>query len=334
MNSDIVTLDHGSGGKLTQKLVKMFTNYFSDAVPGNMTDSAVINSETSSAAFTTDSYVVNPIHFPGGDIGKLAVCGTVNDLAVSGAVPRYLSCAFILEEGLEIIELEQIVKSMAKTAKSADVTIVTGDTKVVERGACDRMFINTAGIGFIKPEHESIGTGKNVRPGDKILINGNIGDHGLAVLSIRNSFKNDIHSDCAPLNNLIQSCLGVNNSIHFMRDATRGGLAAVLVELAEMINKGIKLDEKMIPLAENTRGLCEFLGFDPLNLANEGKVIITAGAGWKDVLEVMKSHPLGKESCVIGTIVSDHPGRVVLETEIGGSRIIEVPAGMQLPRIC
>jgi len=334
MSSDIVTLDHGSGGKLTQNLITMFTKYFGNDGSASMTDSAVVNTTTDIAAFTTDSYVVNPIHFPGGDIGKLAVCGTVNDLAVSGAVPQYLSCAFILEEGLAISELEQIVKSMANTAKTAEVTIVTGDTKVVERGACDRMFINTAGVGFLKQEHSSIGSGLNVKPGDKILINGNIGDHGLAVLSIRNSFTNDIESDCAPLNDLIQSCLAVNNSIHFMRDATRGGLAAVLTELAEKVSLGIKLEEKTIPLAENTRGLCEFLGFDPLHLANEGKVIIAAGEGWKNILEVMKSHPLGKESKVIGTVTDKHPGRVVLETEIGGSRIIDIPAGMQLPRIC
>ena len=312
----------------------MFTKYFGNTGPSGMTDSAVFDTSTGITAFTTDSYVVNPIYFPGGDIGKLAVCGTVNDLAVSGAVPQYLSCAFILEEGLEISELEQIVKSMSETANAADVTIVTGDTKVVERGACDRMFINTAGVGFLKQKHRSIGSGINVKPGDKILINGNIGDHGLAVLSIRNSFTNDIKSDCAPLNDLIQNCLDVNDSIHFMRDATRGGLAAVLTELAEKVNFGVKLDEKNIPMAENTRGLCEFLGFDPLHLANEGKVIIAAGEGWEDILDVMKSHYLGKESRVIGTIVEKHPGRVVLETEIGGSRIIDIPAGMQLPRIC
>ena len=334
MSSNIVTLDHGSGGKLTMDLIKMFTDYFGNSGPSGMADSAVVDAATNIVAFTTDSYVVNPIHFPGGDIGKLAVCGTVNDLAVSGAVPRYISCAFILEEGLKISELEQIVESMAKTAKAAGVIIVTGDTKVVERGACDRMFINTSGVGFLKQKHRSIGLGINVKPGDKILINGNIGDHGLAVLSIRNSFTNDIKTDCAPLNNLIENCLAVNDSIHFMRDATRGGLAAVLNELAEKIGFGVILVENSIPLAENTRGLCEFLGFDPLHLANEGKVIIVAGEGWEDILSTMKSHPFGKESQVIGTIVDKHPCRVVLETEIGGSRIIDIPAGMQLPRIC
>lgn len=334
MSLKTITLDHGSGGKLTMDLIKMFTKYFGNTGPSGMTDSAVFDTSTGITAFTTDSYVVNPIYFPGGDIGKLAVCGTVNDLAVSGAVPQYLSCAFILEEGLELKELESIVKSMSETANAADVTIVTGDTKVVERGACDRMFINTAGVGFLKQKHRSIGSGINVKPGDKILINGNIGDHGLAVLSIRNSFTNDIKSDCAPLNDLIQNCLNVNDSIHFMRDATRGGLAAVLTELAEKVNLGVKLDEKNIPMAENTRGLCEFLGFDPLHLANEGKVIIAAGEGWEDILDVMKSHSLGKESRVIGTIGEKHPGKVVLETEIGGSRIIDIPAGMQLPRIC
>jgi hydrogenase expression/formation protein HypE len=334
MSSPIITLDHGSGGKLTQDLIKMFTTYFDSNKSVGLTDSAVFDTETGIVAFTTDSYVVNPIHFPGGNIGKLAVCGTVNDLAVSGAVPGYLSCAFILEEGLQITELEKIVASMAKTAIQANVAIITGDTKVVERGACDLMFINTAGVGFIKPEHRSIGSATEVRSGDKILINGNIGDHGLSILSIRNSFDNDIKSDCAPLNNLIQSCMKKNNNIHFMRDATRGGLAAVLSELAEKVDMGILLDEKAIPLGESTRGLCEFLGFDPLHLANEGKVIFIVGEGWEDILDLMKNHPLGRDSMVIGTVVEKHPGKVVLKTEIGGSRIIDIPAGIQLPRIC
>ena len=334
MSSNLVNMDHGSGGKLTQNLIKIFTNYFNNTGSESMTDSAVFDNSTGISAFTTDSYVVNPLIFPGGDIGKLAVCGTVNDLAVSGAVPMYLSCAFILEEGLEIDKLEEIVRSMAETAKQAKVKIITGDTKVVEKGACDKMFINTAGVGFLGQKHRKIGSGLNVLVGDKILINGNIGDHGLAVLSIRNSFINTIKSDCAPLNDLIKSCLAVNNSIHFMRDATRGGLAAVLTELAGKVDLGISLDEKSIPLAENTRGLCEFLGFDPLHLANEGKVIIVAGEGWEDILGIMKTHPLGKNSRAIGTVVDKHNGKLVLKTEIGGSRIIDIPAGMQLPRIC
>ncbi|MCF6334382.1 MAG: hydrogenase expression/formation protein HypE [Spirochaetales bacterium] len=334
MSSKIITIDHGSGGKLTLDLIEMFTDYFGDSGIDSMTDSAVFSTDSGTAAFTTDSYVVNPLHFPGGDIGKLAVCGTVNDLAVSGAVPKYLSCAFILEEGLELEELETIVKSMAGTAEAADVKIVTGDTKVVERGACDKMFINTSGVGFLKDKHSSLGSGINVAEGDKILINGNIGDHGLSVLSIRNSFSNEIKSDCAPLNGLITTCLEINDCIHCMRDATRGGLAAVLTELASKIKAGINMEETNIPVAESTRGLCELLGFDPLHLANEGKVIIVAGKGWEDILKTMKNHPLGRKSRVIGTIVNDHPGRVVLETEIGGSRIIDIPAGMQLPRIC
>jgi hydrogenase expression/formation protein HypE len=334
MSSNLVNIDHGSGGKLTQDLIKIFTDYFGTTGSESMTDSAVFNNTTGISAFTTDSYVVNPLNFPGGDIGKLAVCGTVNDLAVSGAVPMYLSCAFILEEGLKIEKLEEIVKSMAQTAKQANVKIITGDTKVVEKGACDKMFINTAGVGFLEEKHRSIGSGVNIKAGDKILINGNIGDHGLAVLSIRNSFNNNIQSDCAPLNNLIGKCLAVNNSIHFMRDATRGGIAGVLSELAEKVNMGISLDEKNIPVAENTRGLCEFLGFDVLHLANEGKVIISAGEGWQDVLKTMKAHTLGKESRVIGTVTDSKQGKLVLKTEIGGSRIITKPAGMQLPRIC
>jgi len=198
MSSPLINMDHGSGGKLTQNLIKIFTNYFENSGLESMTDSAVFENNTGISAFTTDSYVVNPLNFPGGDIGKLAVCGTVNDLAVSGAVPMYLSCAFILEEGFEIDKLKKIVRSMAESAKQAKVKIITGDTKVVEKGACDRMFINTAGVGFLKKKHRNIGSGLNVKAGDKILINGNIGDHGLAVLSIRNSFKNTIKSDCAP----------------------------------------------------------------------------------------------------------------------------------------
>jgi len=341
--TQIITLDHGSGGRLTHDLIEMFTKHFSNnSNVEALTDSAVFdyekknseNNTNGNIAFTTDSYVINPLHFPGGDIGKLAVCGTVNDLSVSGAVPKYLSCSFIIEEGLQINELEKIVKSMAKTAKDAAVSIVTGDTKVVEKGACDKLFINTSGVGFLKEENRLIGIGSQIQEGDKIIVNGNIADHGLAVLSIRNSFENNIESDCACLNDLCQSCLDCNNNIHFMRDATRGGVAGVLVELAEKINLGIEIDETAIPIQDKSRGLCEMLGFDPLYLANEGKVIMVVGDGHEDVLKRLQSHALGRDAKIIGTVTKEHPSQVIMNTEIGGRRIIEEPIGIQLPRIC
>ncbi len=333
-----ILLGHGSGGKLSHDLIKdLFIKYFSNKTLTEQTDAAIVNISTGQIAFTTDSFVVDPIFFPGGDIGKLAVAGTVNDLAVSGAKPLYLSASFIIEEGLPFADLERIVKSMAEEAIKAGVTIVTGDTKVVNRGKCDKVFINTTGVGEIEPRHLSIGTGSEIKPGDKIIINGTIADHGMAVMAAREelSFKTNIQSDCACLNHLIKDVLAVTGQMKFMRDATRGGLATVLCELAENKRFGIEIDEAALPVGENVRGMCELLGFDPLYVANEGKVLMVVGKEDADeVLKVVRKNELGKEAAIIGEVVDDHHGRAWLTTGIGGRRIIDMLAGEQLPRIC
>jgi hydrogenase expression/formation protein HypE len=336
--SKTILLGHGSGGKLSNDLIKdLFVKYFSNDILKEQTDAAVIQVASKNLAFTTDSFVVDPIFFPGGDIGKLAVAGTVNDLAVSGSKPLFLSASFIIEEGFSLADLERIVKSMAQEAKVAGISIVTGDTKVVNRGKCDKVFINTSGVGGLLPKHINIGKGSNIQPGDKIIVNGTIGDHGMAVMAAREelSFTTDIKSDCACLNHLIGETLAVTDQIRFMRDATRGGLATVLCELAEKKNFGIEINEAALPVNENVRGMCELLGFDPLYVANEGKVVMVVGK--KDaekVLETLRKNKLGKEAAIIGEIVNEHLGRAWLTTGIGGRRIIDMLAGEQLPRIC
>ncbi len=333
-----ILLGHGSGGKLSNDLIKdLFVKYFSNDILKEQTDAAVIQVASKNLAFTTDSFVVDPIFFPGGDIGKLAVAGTVNDLAVSGSKPLFLSTSFIIEEGFSLADLERIVKSMAQEAKVAGISIVTGDTKVVNRGKCDKVFINTSGVGGLLPKHINIGKGSNIQPGDKIIINGTIGDHGMAVMAAREelSFTTDIKSDCACLNHLIGEAFAVTDQIRFMRDATRGGLATVFCELAEKKNFGIEINEAALPVNENVRGMCELLGFDPLYVANEGKVVMVVGK--KDaekVLETLRKNKLGKEAAIIGEIVNEHLGRAWLTTGIGGRRIIDMLAGEQLPRIC
>jgi hydrogenase expression/formation protein HypE len=302
-----------------------------------LTDSAVLKENGLLLAFTTDSYVVDPIFFPGGDIGKLAVCGTVNDLSVSGAMPKYISASFIIEEGFSFHDLALIADSMSSEAKNAGVRIVTGDTKVVEKGKCDKLFINTSGIGMMKSGFETISSAMNVKPGDKLIINGPIGNHAIAVLGARKelTFSSPVTSDCASLNHLINNVLEECSEIHFMRDLTRGGLATVLNELADMIFSGIIINESSVPVEEPVKGLCEILGFDPLCLANEGKVLFVVGnEGHQKVLDVLRSHPLGKYSEVIGEIVDNGRNMVILNTAIGGRRIIDMPSGMQLPRIC
>jgi len=334
----IILLGHGSGGKLSHNLIKqVFVKHFDNDILKLQTDSALLKVEAGNIAFTTDSYVVDPIFFPGGNIGKLAVCGTVNDLAVSGAVPKYISAAFIIEEGFPLDDLENIVKTMAAEARKAGVMIVTGDTKVVNRGQCDKVFINTTGIGILDEKHWNISTGKNIVAGDKIIINGSIADHGMAIMASRNfgNFKTDISSDCACLNGMIRKVLDSGCNVKFMRDATRGGLATVLCELTESTVYGIVINEKAVLVNENVRGLCELLGFDPFYVANEGKVIMIVDKNDADkVLAIMHSHELGKQSTIIGDFVEDHPGKAVLQTEIGGKRIIDMLAGEQLPRIC
>ncbi len=333
-----ISLSHGSGGRLTHELItELFVTHFDNEVLRNQADSALLQVNRENLAFTTDSFVVDPVFFPGGDIGKLAVCGTVNDLAVSGAKPLWLSASFIIEEGFEMDQLEKIVRSMAAEAKVAGIQIVTGDTKVVDHGKCDKVFINTAGIGLLDPERIHISTAEHVKTGDKIIVNGPIGEHGVAILAARESlgFELQIDSDCASLNHLIAKMTDRTGEIHFMRDATRGGLATVLCELASRKKLGIQLDELLIPIREKVKGTCEIFGFDPLYMANEGRVVVVAGAEVADeLIRIMQSDPLGKESAIIGEIVPDHPGQVVLQTEVGGKRIIDMLAGEQLPRIC
>ena len=311
--------------------------YFDNDMLSRHTDSALLPMGSKKIAFTTDSYVVSPIFFPGGDIGKLAVCGTVNDLAVSGAKPLYLSASFILEEGLLFEDLITIVKSMAEEAEKAGVKIVTGDTKVVNRGMCDNLFITTTGVGEIDERFEGISSGENMSTGDLIFINGSVADHGMTVMSAREglTFEEEILSDCASLNGLIHKLLDAGVYVKFMRDATRGGMATVLAELASACKVGIDVYEDAIPVKESIKGLCEMLGFDPLYVANEGKVIFVIDPGDEEkALKIMQQHEYGVESNLIGKITDDHKGLVVLQTLIGGRRVLDMLSGEQLSRIC
>ncbi len=333
-NSDQrITLAHGSGGKLMHDLIKnVFLSNFDNPVLNILDDSAIVEIKDASLAFTTDTYVINPLIFPGGDIGKLSVCGTVNDLAVVGAKPLYISCGFVIEEGFGSVSLEKITQSIAETAKKAGVMVVTGDTKVVERGKGDGVFINTSGIGIcIYPLPQEI------EIGDRILINGSIGDHEIAVLSARRELglNIDIESDCAPLGDLISEILGVSARIKFMRDPTRGGIATVINEIVEDKDFGILIEEKEIYVREQVKGACSLIGFDPLYLANEGKVVVIVDKeDAEQVIDTMKANPLGMDARIIGQVVESPKGRVYMKTEIGGTRIIDMPVGSQLPRIC
>ena len=375
-----IRLGHGSGGKLTHDLVTgLFLKYFDNEIlaqqgdsglflldgvgggapadmPGTTGSSGSMVGQSGSTdpggtgqthhagrmAMSTDAYVVDPIFFPGGNIGSLAVSGTVNDLAVTGADPRYLTAAFILEEGLPVEQLEEIVREMALIAKEAGVRIIAGDTKVVNKGKCDKVFITTAGVGFVDGRLAHIAGGERVQPGDKILINGYAGDHGIAILGERESltFSSPVLSDAACLNGLIRD-ITRNHDVHFMRDATRGGVATVLAELAALSKRpgarkmGISVDETAIPVREEVRGICEVFGYDPLYMANEGKVVAVVPGDQADaVLQRMQRHPLGADAAIIGSVVEENPGKVVLRTEIGGKRLLDMLAGEQLPRIC
>lgn len=332
----VITMDHGSGGRQSHDLIEnLFAERFGMDKP--LTDSAVLPADGFTLAFTADSYVVDPLFFPGGNIGKLAVCGTVNDLAVSGAVPSFLSASFIIEEGFGIDELGIIVDTMAEEASKAGVRIVTGDTKVVGRGKCDKLFISTSGTGLLKSCFEHIGSGRRVKPGDRIIVSGSLGNHAIAVLEARNDlgFISPVESDCACLNHMIRDVLDSGVDVHFMRDLTRGGLASVLHELAGMTGRGIRINERSVPVDEPVRGLCEVLGFDPLYLANEGKIILVADENDSPVIvSILRSHLSGKNSSVIGEITSEKAGDIVLETSGGGRRIMDLPSGIQLPRIC
>jgi hydrogenase expression/formation protein HypE len=331
-----VLLAHGSGGKLSQELVRsMFVSELENDLLNRMDDAASLNIGGGRLAFTTDSYVVSPIFFPGGDIGKLAVCGTVNDLATSGAVPKYLSLAMIIEEGLPLEDLSRVVQSIKAAAAEAGVQIVTGDTKVVNRGKADRLFINTSGIGVI-PEGLDI-SGVNARPGDVVMLSGSIGDHGMAIMAQREgfSFQVPVASDCAPLNGMIAAILAVSKNVRVLRDPTRGGLATTLNEIAGQSQAGITINENAVPVKDAVRSACELLGFDPLYVANEGKMIVIAGADDADrILAAMRSNPYGAEAAVIGEVTAERPGKVILRTALGARRVLDMLSGELLPRIC
>ena len=331
-----VLLAHGGGGKLSNQLInKMFFSEFGNDILNTAHDGAVFDIPKGKMAFSTDSFVVQPIFFPGGDIGDLAINGTVNDIACCGAKPLYISLAFIIEEGFSMEELWRIVQSIKKAAKKANVLIVTGDTKVVDKGKGDKIFINTSGVGLI-PENINI-TPVLAKQGDKIIINGKIANHGITIMSKRAGlqFESEIKSDTAPLNGLIQSILDKTNNIHVLRDPTRGGIASALNEIADSAQVGIEIDEKCIPISENVRAACELLGLDPLYIANEGKVLIFIPEDEaENVLATMKKHEFGRESAIIGTVVNSSPGMVRMKTVIGSTRIVDMISGEQLPRIC
>ena len=336
-----INLTHGSGGKAMRDLIEdVFVGAFDNPVLAAMEDQAVFSladlaTHGDRLAFTTDTFVVDPLFFPGGDIGTLAVAGTVNDLAMSGAIPLYLSCGMVLEEGLSMEVLRCVVASMQRTARLAGVSVATGDTKVVERGAADKLFINTAGVGMV-PRGVNI-SAKNARPGDAVIVNGHLGDHGTAILIARNQLGIEcgIASDCQPLNSLVAAMLAVCPDIHCLRDATRGGAATVLNEFAESSNVTIRLRESALPLREEVKGACEILGLDPLYLANEGKLIaIVPGAKAEQVLAAMRAHPAGEHAAIIGEVTEEAACRVILHTRFGGQRIVDMLVGEPLPRIC
>lgn len=336
-----INMAHGSGGKKMRDLIEdVFLAAFYNPLLAPLEDQAVMNladlaSNGDRLAFTTDSYVVNPLFFPGGNIGSLAVNGTVNDLAMCGAKPLYLSCGMVLEEGLSVDILRQVAATMREMADAAGVSIVTGDTKVVERGAADKLFINTSGVGVI-PSGVNISASR-ARPGDKIIINGYLGDHGCAILLARNelAIETDVKTDCQPLHDLVKTMLAACPDIHCLRDATRGGLATVLNEFAESSNVSIRINETDLPIRENVKGACELLGLDPLYLANEGKLVAIVPPDYADILvEAMRGHEAGKEAAIIGEVVELPESVVVMNTSFGGARIVDLLVGEQLPRIC
>ena len=338
MTTDRILLDHGSGGKISHSMTKdMMLPVFDNAILAALNDGAIFELEGVRLAFSTDSYTVDPIFFPGGNIGDLAINGTVNDLTMCGATPLYLSVGLIIEEGFSLDRLETIINDMGQAAKAAGVTVITGDTKVVPKGTADQIFINTSGIGLI-PQSIQVACDK-ARVGDKIILSGTIADHGITILTQREglSFETSLQSDSAPLNHMVKKMFksAGGNAIHVLRDPTRGGVGTALNEIAEMSKLGIEIVEDSIPLKPEVAGACELLGFDPLYLANEGKLLAFVSAENSDaVLKTMKSDPYGKDAAVIGEVIDDHPGRVFLKTRIGGKRIVDMLAGEQLPRIC
>lgn len=331
-----ILLDHGSGGKMSHDLTKeLLLPLFDNPLLSALNDGAVFNVDRSRMAFSTDSFTVDPLFFPGGDIGELAIHGTVNDIAMCGAVPLYLSMAMIIEEGFKVSDLKKILVSMQNALAAADVKLVTGDTKVVPKGSADRIFINTSGIGIISENHQ-IGADQ-ARPGDQILLSGTLADHGITIMTQREGlqFSANLKSDTAPLNHLVRKMLSASNKIHVLRDPTRGGVGTALNEIAVQSNVGIRLKEADIPVKPEVAGVCELLGFDPLYLANEGKLLAFVPSGHSPaVLAAMQNDPLGKNARIIGEVVADHPKRVYMQTQIGGMRIVDMLTGEQLPRIC
>lgn len=340
MKEEKITLAHGSGGRLSRRLVEdIIVKALSNPVLEHLDDSAVLASrlpqKDERIAFSCDSYVVNPIFFPGGDIGKLAVCGTVNDLSMSGARPLFISLSLIIEEGFSFKDLKRIIASIKKTATEAKVQVVAGDTKVVERGNADKIFINTSGIGFIPPRIKI--SSAAARPSDVVILNGPIGDHGMAILAQRQDLglESKLVSDCAPLNSLTSRILAATNKIHVMRDLTRGGLATILNEIALSSGVAIELDEACIPVRDSVKAVCQILGFDPLYIANEGKMVVIAPESEANtILAAMKKDRYGKSSRIVGQVLRQPRGTVLLKTVTGGRRIVDMLTGEQLPRIC
>lgn len=336
MNDEKILLDHGAGGKMSHELTqKILLPVFDSPELANLDDGAVFTVDAKQLAFSTDTYTVDPIFFPGGNIGDLAINGTVNDIAMCGASPKYLSVGLMLEEGFPIAELKEIVDTMGNAAGDAEIRIVTGDTKVVPKGALDKIFINTAGLGVVYDGQDV--SCRNAVPGDVIILSGSMADHGVAILAKREglSFDVSVESDSAPLNHLTRRMFATNGAIHVLRDPTRGGVATALNEIAEKSHVGIKIIEESLPVKPEVAGMCELLGLDPLYLANEGKLLaFVAPQDADDVLAAMQSDPVAKEACVIGEVLDEKPGRVFMQTRIGGRRIVDMLAGEQLPRIC
>lgn len=334
---NIITLAHGSGGSATLNLIEnVFKKYFKNDILASGDDSAKLDiGNSKSIVFTTDSFVVTPIFFSGGNIGKLAVCGTVNDLATSGATPLYLSCGFIIEEGFSIDELEKIVEAMAITAAECGVQIVTGDTKVVQKGAADKLFINTTGIGVLK-DGVNI-SGRNASVGDKVIVTGTIGDHGSCILLERENmgFQAEINSDCAPLAGIVEAMLKATPDIHVLRDPTRGGVATTLNEIAAQSNVTIQINEEDLPIKREVQGVCELLGMEPLYMANEGKLLVFVPDDQSEkVLDTIKNTKYGENAAIIGEVIASGEPKVLLKAVSGGTRIMKLLAGDQLPRIC
>jgi hydrogenase expression/formation protein HypE len=335
-SGDQVLLGHGSGGKLSADLVRdVFLRAFHNPILARMDDQAILEIGGARLAFTTDTFVVKPLFFPGGDIGSLAVHGTVNDLAMGGARPLFLSAAFLIEEGLPMETLQRVVASLRRAAEEGGVQVVTGDTKVVEKGSGDGLFINTSGIGVV-PDGLQL-SASQARPGDRILLSGSIGDHGIAIMAKREGleFETELASDSAALHTLVAAMLAASFDIRCLRDPTRGGVSSTLNEIASQAKVGIEIDERAIPVRDEVKGACELLGLDPLYVANEGKLIaIVAPSAADAVLDAMRRHPLGAQSRIIGSVTAAHPRMVTMRTTVGPSRIVDMLAGDQLPRIC